>query len=151
MHSIVMQCGCHLYLVPCKFHLFNSAWHSHKPCYLAGAKGLCCHSLNCVCHAATAVSIFPHHGYSAAASLQGWCMCVALYGSCNACLQFIGKLLTVHAHAMDITPLCYCDTWYMRMQFFNLDNNQLTGTIPASWSKQGLMRSLGLNNNTGLT
>ena len=38
----------------------------------------------------------------------------------------------------------------MTAQYLRLDNNQLTGTIPASWSKQGLMRNLGLNNNTGL-
>ena len=41
--------------------------------------------------------------------------------------------------------------WYVRMQFFSVDNNQLTGTIPTSWSKHRLMRSVGLNNNEGLT
>ncbi|KAL3145789.1 hypothetical protein ABBQ38_015166 [Trebouxia sp. C0009 RCD-2024] len=37
------------------------------------------------------------------------------------------------------------------LKFFNLDNNRLTGTIPASWSNQGLMRTLRLSNNTGLS
>ena len=37
------------------------------------------------------------------------------------------------------------------MQYVVLDDNQLTGTIPNSWFKQGMMRQLSLSNNTGLT
>jgi len=32
-----------------------------------------------------------------------------------------------------------------------IHDNQLTGTIPTSWVKQGLMRQLDLSDNIGLT
>ena len=42
-------------------------------------------------------------------------------------------------------------TYFPVMQYVKLDDNQLTGTIPDSWFKQGMMRQLSLSNNTGLT
>ncbi len=37
------------------------------------------------------------------------------------------------------------------LQVVTLHDNQLTGTIPTSWVKQGLMRQLDLSDNIGLT
>ena len=37
------------------------------------------------------------------------------------------------------------------LQRLEVSNNQLTGTLPQSWLNQGMMRYIGLVNNTGMT
>ena len=64
-------------------------------------------------------------------------------------VTIVAEVTAVHwVHALTAVKYVHMFLW---VQTFNVDNNQVTGSIPATWSKQGLMRTLGLNNNTGLT